>query len=546
MAFEKTIQDVVTTLRNAQQRDRKCSLLIGAGCSVKAGIPAASGIVERIKEKNRRAWDSADPKTYPKCMAKLPPGERRALIADYVDRARINWAHICIAQLMRLGFVDRVLTTNFDLLASKACNLLGVFPAVYDFAASQLYDPAGIPDQAIINLHGQRTGFVLMNTEEECKRHTKLLAPVFQDAGAGRPWIVVGYSGENDPVFDHLAKVPCFDFSLYWIGYRDNPPARRVQERLLQDEKYAFYVSGYDADDFFAIVTQQLGCFPPDFVGRPFSYLDGLLDMVTPYSLPGQAAEIDVRLPAREQIRAAQKRYETPAVGLEVKRPRRKPVLDVIGANRLLMAGEYEKLITAATKPGGRPAAKLAEPVSWAFVMQGTALYDQAKTKSGAEADGLLALAGEKYQAALKIKPDMHEALNNWGFALYDQAKTKSGAEADGLFALAGEKYQAALKIKPDMHEALNNWGLALSAQAKTKSGAEADGLLALAGEKYQAALKIKPDEHEALYNWGLALSDQAKTKSGAEADGLRAQAAEKLEAARRLRAQRATAVGQG
>ncbi|MBI2470548.1 MAG: hypothetical protein HYV59_04820, partial [Planctomycetes bacterium] len=33
------------------------------------------------------------------------------------------------------------------------------------------------------------------------------------------------------------------------------------------------------------------------------------------------------------------------------------------------------------------------------------------------------------------IKPDKHEALNNWGTALYHQAKTKTGDEADRLFA---------------------------------------------------------------------------------------------------------------
>ena len=79
----------------------------------------------------------------------------------------------------------------------------------------------------------------------------------------------------------------------------------------------------------------------------------------------------------------------------------------------------------------------------------------------------------------------MHEALNNWGNVLSDQAKTKQGDEADALFALAGEKYAAALAIKPDKHEALSNWGAALLTQANTKQGDEANALFALAGEKF-------------------------------------------------------------
>ena len=50
----------------------------------------------------------------------------------------------------------------------------------------------------------------------------------------------------------------------------------------------------------------------------------------------------------------------------------------------------------------------------------------------------------------LKIKPDKHEALYNWGLALAFQALTKDGQQADRLWALAGKKYDAALKIKPD------------------------------------------------------------------------------------------------
>ena len=134
------------------------------------------------------------------------------------------------------------LTTNFDPLVVRACALSGIYPAVYDFAASQLLKPAQVPEMAVFHLHGQRTGFVLMNTEEECAAHARRLGPLFQDAGRGRIWVVVGYSGENDPVFDHLADVPAFDYGLFWVGYRDREPAkprpraaaRRQQRRVLR------------------------------------------------------------------------------------------------------------------------------------------------------------------------------------------------------------------------------------------------------------------------------------------------------------------------
>ena len=155
----RTIDDVVETVQKAKDRPRNCALLIGAGCSVKAGIPTAPGFVDVIRKEYPQSYSRAREKTYPHCMAALAPGDRRELIARYVDKAVINWAHVGIAQLIAQGFVDRVLTTNFDPLVVRACALIGNFPAVYDFAASQYFKAAHLPDQAVFHLHGQRTGF---------------------------------------------------------------------------------------------------------------------------------------------------------------------------------------------------------------------------------------------------------------------------------------------------------------------------------------------------------------------------------------------------
>ncbi len=106
-------------------------------------------------------------------------------------------------------------------------------------------------------------------------------------------------------------------------------------------------------------------------------------------------------------------------------------------------------------------------------------------------------------------------SLNNWGTAIARQAWAKQGEQADRLFEQAYEKFQAALKIKPDDHVAFNNWGAALSDQAKTKQGKQADRLFEQAYEKCQAALKIEPDDHVAFSNWGAALILQARTRQG-------------------------------
>jgi hypothetical protein len=151
-----SVEEIADCLR---PRKRTCSLLIGAGCSVSAGIPLASGFVNRIREERNAAYRRAKTKTYPDVMAELSDGDRRDLVADAIDKAHINWAHIAIAQLMKNGYVSRVLTTNFDPLVVRACAMVGEFPAVYDFAASQNFYPEYLSKKAVFYLHGQRDGY---------------------------------------------------------------------------------------------------------------------------------------------------------------------------------------------------------------------------------------------------------------------------------------------------------------------------------------------------------------------------------------------------
>ena len=65
----------------------------------------------------------------------------------------------------------------------------------------------------------------------------------------------------------------------------------------------------------------------------------------------------------------------------------------------------------------------------------------------------------------------------------------KEGKEAEGLYQEAFDKFQKAIDLKPDKHEAFNNWGTYLGSLAKTKDGEEAEVLYQEAIDKYQKAI---------------------------------------------------------
>ena len=538
MPYRRTLDHVFDTVKYAKETNRGVSLLIGAGCSVTAGIPLASGFVNEIERRFPTKYArAAEPRTYARCMAELTRAERRSVIADFVDPAnKINWPHLCIALLIQHGYVDRVLTTNFDPLVVRACALLNEFPAVYDFAASQYFRAADIPGRAIFYLHGQRGGFVLLNTARECEEHSARMQPVFADAGSGRVWIVVGYSGENDPVFDHLASVPYFDDGLYWVGYKDNPPGKDVRQQLLEKGKDAYFVPGYDADSFFGDLCRKLGIFPPSFLSRPFTYLDTSFGYIADYSLSKHEATGDLCRGAKDLIAKAISQLEPNGEGTASHSdPEIAATCGLVEAEQLLLSGEYKKVIALdKERPAGMPD-RLAHLVAWSYFLLGNALSDQAEQKKGEEADRLWTEAGEKYARALATKADMHEALYNWGTALQAHAEHKKGEEAVRLLAQAEAKYAQALGIQPDMYEALYNWGRVLSVRAKQTQGQESDQLLAEAQGKYQQALTIKPDLHQALNNLSEALLRRATLVQGEDAESLLLEAQQRGEQAESL-----------
>ncbi|MDA2461112.1 hypothetical protein PDN45_13170 [Bacillus cereus] len=327
----RDLEDVVFALKKAKEDNINVNLLIGAGCSVTANIPAAQGMVDAIEKEFPGEFKRAEKKDYPNCMSKLTPSERRNLISRIVKDAKINWTHIAIAQLLKNGYINRILTLNFDNLVQRACSLVNEFPAIYDMTTSSEFRTDLLFDKSVIHLHGQHTGFILCNTEEEVEAQSKVLQPIFDQLDQKSLWIVIGYSGNNDPIFKLLAKKDIFEHRLFWIGYESNPPSEMLKSDLLSEEKYAFFIKGFNSDDFFVLVSQYLGCFPPTFIRKPFTYLSDTLDTLSRYKIPSIE---------RKPIRYRTDVDESNAIHSLTKNVVQKAI-NSIENNRILMAQHY-------------------------------------------------------------------------------------------------------------------------------------------------------------------------------------------------------------
>lgn len=235
-SYQREIKDVVEAIKKAHKLGYKVNLLTGAGCSISAGIPSANDFITKICRDFPYEYERCKHKTYGECMNKLTPTERRSLIAEYVNDAKVNWCHLCIAKLIKEGFVDRVLTTNFDNLLVRACAIVDYYPSIYDLTYINDGRSDFMFDKSIIYLHGQYNGLILCNTKEEVENQTKKISGIFKELNRKSVWIVVGYSGENDAISKLLANEEVNENRLYWIGYNKKMPCKFVEENILSED----------------------------------------------------------------------------------------------------------------------------------------------------------------------------------------------------------------------------------------------------------------------------------------------------------------------
>lgn len=362
ISIYRELEDVVSALKKAKEENINVNLLIGAGCSVTANIPAAQGMVDTIRTNYPGEFKRARIKDYPSCMSKLTPSERKNLISQTVKDAKVNWTHIAIAQLLKHGYINRILTPNFDNLVQRACALVGEFPGIYDLTTSSEFKKDLLFDKSVIHLHGQHTGFILCNTEAEVEEQFQTLKPVFQQLDEKSLWIVIGYSGNNDPIFKLLSNKTVFEHRLFWIGYEDNKPAKMLNDELLSEEKYAFFVKGFNSDDFFVRLSQQLDCFPPTFIQQPFTYLSETLDTLAPYKIPTRFNTKDVD--SSNDLQILTKNVVHKAI-ISIENDK------ALMAQHYLMAGLFDETINVARNTDGKIDLELELQVINAFRQKG-------------------------------------------------------------------------------------------------------------------------------------------------------------------------------
>lgn len=489
--YRRDIKDVAEALLRAKARREPASILLGAGASVSAGIPLAHGFVEEIERRFPAAHARAVEKTYPHAMREINDGERHDLIAEHVGKARLNWAHILLGWLVHQGYVGKVLTTNFDNLALRCTGLYQIYPAVYDVTALASFDPSFVRDPAVFFLHGQHSGFVQLHTQEEVTNNAERLQPVFADASVRRPWLVLGYSGDNDPVFECLTRVRSFRYGLYWMSYRDSPPSPAVSSRLLGASRQAYLVPGYDADGFMIALFRALGLELPPLLRDPFAHGLSVLEQFAPF--PTAVREQDFTLPARTHLLAARRWFVDGVVPVSPSDIHHEQTL--LAMQGYLFRGDYDAVIAAAGEGEVPPSLRRLVAIALGLRAARPSEALREALRQGRDDPAALAAALADLDRAIAMAPELAELYTDRAAIRLSASEVHVGDAFDALLAPARADLEAALERAPELHAAVYNLAYhdALIAQRRT-GPARREGLeRAVAG--FRRAMELDPED---------------------------------------------------
>ncbi len=309
--------DLTLARDNAPSQGRgRAIFLVGAGCSVSAGIPPASGVAKHCAVKLAQTYSNGvfqgdDAEAALEWLQKegkvelvgdyalrgdgshwgalyshffeshlKSPNQQREIINEIIDAAndKLNWAHACIGELVALRYVHTVLTTNFDQLVLQGIIRTGVLPVTAD-GLEALNRITGKPRRPqVVHLHGSMHTYNLRNSRtalNETSQDSGALSMIHGLLQQCDLLVVVGYSGGEEGIMELLSEATRSmpQLVIYWVTYQQGHDNLSENARALLSGENKFTVWGGTADKFFGDLMAELRIGQPAWVADPIAVL---------------------------------------------------------------------------------------------------------------------------------------------------------------------------------------------------------------------------------------------------------------------------------
>jgi SAM-dependent methyltransferase len=198
-------------------------LLVGAGCSVSAGIPAVAGIIKKIAERLHKppSWNPS----YSEALDALGDAAvQRAFFEELIAGVAHGAIHRDIAALAARKWTTMIFTTNFDQLVEKALphEDINSFTANNTQAAREILGNKRLEDRVcVVKLHGDRDYRDLQIHPHEVAQLRDGFSQLFEKWLDQHGLVIVGYGIGDASVKDALGKAAAdrgkLQDGLYWV-----------------------------------------------------------------------------------------------------------------------------------------------------------------------------------------------------------------------------------------------------------------------------------------------------------------------------------------
>ena len=270
---ECTVQELAQYLADGKAgggKPPRFALFLGAGASIESGIDGTEAMMERFRKRLRERWQSSggtgdfehwlqDPtkwdssaSDYANLFERYEPSRRgRALhIEKLVAKGTPNYGYLFLSQLLAQGYLDTVVTTNFDDLVYEACaSWTSVRPRVFSFGepAGPIRHQPGRP--SILKLHGDfLQSRLLKNTAGEMRQPDPNMETRVQDLMRDYDLIVIGYGGNDNSIMSILEAHPTdHETGIYWCVYKDERLSRRAKVLLDRPNWFRVQTNGFES-----------------------------------------------------------------------------------------------------------------------------------------------------------------------------------------------------------------------------------------------------------------------------------------------------------
>lgn len=220
-------------------------LIVGAGVSCPQ-VPLASKIVADLRQiaKTSIPLASNPMEEYSIVLEKVKPEpeQRRKYFEDLIAHNRIPPACLSLAYLLQEKKFNTLITPNFDDFISRALQLFGMKPWVYDRPESiNVVDWNGERPQ-VVHVHGTYRDYDILNLKADIEKNRAIIGQL-SNLLQNRSPVVLGYGGwPGDVIMAALGErlKTTLRYNLYWFCHSTN--SLDSLPSWLKDHRQAIFV----------------------------------------------------------------------------------------------------------------------------------------------------------------------------------------------------------------------------------------------------------------------------------------------------------------